>query len=334
VNIRELKTRMSTIKTIHTMTHAMKSIAAAKMHHCNTQFENYKAILIKASSFAKDIASDFGYTIGSNENFLSFLKNAMMLEENNTGYDQNKWTNLFIKSKKRKLILSIAPHKGLCGSFFSNNFLFLINCLTNQNDAEMNKSVVKYSENDGTFVLCNSEKLYKKLANADCCITENQCEYLEATDDYSNLAMDILTLIAHGHVSSVEIVYSRFVSTSDCRIEKIRLGQFADFIEDIVSDEHCDVVIKDDSSQVGNSVISDDFFCEYIKLLFSYTLSFANESTNLCENAIRLITMDSAASNASDLHRDMAKKCNQMRQTNVTRELIEIISAAESFKSN
>ena len=50
------------------------------------------------------------------------------------------------------------------------------------------------------------------------------------------------------------------------------------------------------------------------------------------EHAARMIAMDLATRNASDMIRNLTLTLNKLRQASITRELLEIITATEALK--
>jgi F-type H+-transporting ATPase subunit gamma len=55
--------------------------------------------------------------------------------------------------------------------------------------------------------------------------------------------------------------------------------------------------------------------------------------SNAAEQGARMTAMDSATTNASDLIRDLQLSYNKARQASITKELLEIVSGAEALKS-
>lgn len=67
-------------------------------------------------------------------------------------------------------------------------------------------------------------------------------------------------------------------------------------------------------------------------LVFRYLVALALAHSALSEQAARMTAMESASKNAQDLKKVYVKVQNRMRQTNITNELVEIISGKEAMK--
>ncbi len=83
-------------------------------------------------------------------------------------------------------------------------------------------------------------------------------------------------------------------------------------------------------NDISGEFDENTFYDTYLNIILYYALinNFASEEAG------RMMLMDSATKNAKELASGLALKINRIRQTGITRQLIEIISGIESLKKS
>ena len=104
-NLKELRTRIASVKSTQKITKAMKAIAAAKFKLAQINLENFKQYAKKISNITSIIANQLD-------------EHPLIISNSSSKKDE-------IKHDNNHLILIISSDKGLCGSFNVNINRFL-----------------------------------------------------------------------------------------------------------------------------------------------------------------------------------------------------------------
>ena len=300
--LKELRTRIETIKSTQKITSAMKMVAASSLR--------------KAQGL---IASSVPYR----ENILSPLENVVSefrtLEQNGTFV---KWPRMIAGSENDRtyLLLVFTSDRGLCGNF-------------NASVAKVAARRIEELQNAGkeVKVACIGRKGYSILKRRYAAnivrdidgIAKKGARYDEsavianyAYDDYMMRNIDVC-----------EAVYSEFHSAIN---------------REIVVKQLLPLRFSERAEAGTEPVLVNGAAYEYepykmevlgqsLPLLYKASVFEAIIHSQASEHGARMTSMDNATRNAKDMISRLTLKYNRMRQTNITTELIEIIAGAEAL---
>ena len=300
--LKELRTRIETIKSTQKITSAMKMVAASSLR--------------KAQGL---IASSVPYR----ENILSPLENVVSefrtLEQNGTFV---KWPRMIAGSENDRtyLLLVFTSDRGLCGNF-------------NASVAKVAARRIEELQNAGkeVKVACIGRKGYSILKRRYAAnivrdidgIAKKGARYDESAV-IANYAYDDFMM---RNIDVCEAVYSEFHSAIN---------------REIVVKQLLPLRFSERAEAGTEPVLVNGAAYEYepykmevlgqsLPLLYKASVFEAVIHSQASEHGARMTSMDNATRNAKDMISRLTLKYNRMRQTNITTELIEIIAGAEAL---
>ena len=179
-NLKELKNRISSVKSTRKITSAMKMVAASKLRRAQDLAESSR---VYADSLSFILSSLAGNT-----------KNSSDLPEILTGRENSKISLLIINSSDR----------GLCGGFNSNLFRNAKNWISEQQEKGKSVKIITVGKKASSF--------YKKtdlnvIANFDDLNSNDK--QLQVSEEIKNKIME---LFENNEIDEVSILFNKFVS--------------------------------------------------------------------------------------------------------------------------
>lgn len=300
--LKELRTRIETIKSTQKITSAMKMVAASSLR--------------KAQGL---IASSVPYR----ENILSPLENVVSefrtLEQNGTFV---KWPRMIAGSENdlTYLLLVFTSDRGLCGNF-------------NASVAKVAARRIEELQNAGkeVKVACIGRKGYSILKRRYAAnivrdidgIAKKGARYDESAV-IANYAYDDFMM---RNIDVCEAVYSEFHSAINREIVVKQLLPLR-FSERAESGTEPVLV---NGAAYEYEPYKMEVLGQSLPLLYKASVFEAIIHSQASEHGARMTSMDNATRNAKDMISRLTLKYNRMRQTNITTELIEIIAGAEAL---
>lgn len=305
--LKELRTRISTIKSTQKITSAMKMVAASRLRKSQG--------LIAKSEF-------YNHNVLAAANRLIF---ELKQQEAATGEVVN-WPRLMSGNgngdDKRYLLLVFTSDKGLCGGYNANV----------AKEAARRIDALK-KEGKEVFVYCVGKKgrdiLKRKYADLIVGtkegVSSKGAKYYEASD----IGYYILDAYNEGKIDVCEVVVSHFRSAIN---RTVMVGPLLPLkVEEF----------EYNKLHVPTNVVQGAFY-DYepgkmelldglLPLIFRGSIFQAIVHSQASEHGARMTSMDNATRNANDIISKLTIKYNRIRQTAITTELIEIISGAEAL---
>ncbi|MBQ8465049.1 MAG: ATP synthase F1 subunit gamma [Alphaproteobacteria bacterium] len=300
--LKELRTRIESIKSTQKITSAMKMVAAARLRKAQMLTDS-------ASAYSESIAK--------------ILARAGAGTRERIARGEPVEVSAFMKSKeqaKNYLLVVFTSDRGLCGSYNANVAKIALQRL---NELKQAGKEVK--------VLCIGRKGRDIIRRFDAdrissCIegvARKGASYAEA----SLIAEQLCNGFLNNEFDVCEVVYSRFHSVMN---REIKAEQFlpAGAGSEEISFAQPELVngaeyeYEPQPDELVNGLVDN-----YIKAaFFAYIIN-----SQASEQGARMTSMDNATRNAKDMISKLTLKYNRMRQTSITTELIEIIAGAEAL---
>ncbi len=291
-SLKEVKNRISSVKSTRQITSAMKMVASAKLHKAQGRIENM-----------------LPYQRKLNEILTNFLSTDASFESLYTE----------VRPVTRVAIVVFSSNTSLCGAFNSNIVRML------EQRLEAYKSLGK--ENILLYPVGKKvEEAVKKLGYVP------QGSYQTMSDhpsyaDASQLAATLMEQFIKKEVDQVELVYHHFKSTgSQILMYENYLPIDLEKIRQEASSEEAD------SSHFNNDYIVEpsvaDLLTELLPKVLSQKIYTVLLDSNASEHAARMLAMQAATDNANELIQDLTKQYNKSRQQAITNELLDIIGGS------
>ena len=290
-NLKELKNRISSVKSTRKITSAMKMVAASKLRRAQDLAESSR---VYADSLSFILSSLAGNT-----------KNSSDLPEILTGRENSKISLLIINSSDR----------GLCGGFNSNLFRNAKNWISEQQEKGKSVKIITVGKKASSFYKKTDLKV---IANFDDLNSNDK--QLQVSEEIKNKIME---LFENNEIDEVSILFNKFVSVI------AQEPTYQSLIP--LSNDEADEEVTDTSNAVFEFEPDKNELLEYLvprNFLTQIYRSVLESSAS--EHAARMTSMDNATRNAGDMIDGLTLTYNRTRQAFITKELIEIISGAEA----
>lgn len=214
--------------------------------------------------------------------------------------------NIFYEQRKVKnsLYIVLTGNSGLSGSYNSN---VLSQALKHMNQDKNEKIlVVGYKGNE-----------YFKKKNKNIIRTITDMADAQVYYGTENIAKWLLDFYLSGEVEEVFIAYTRFetVLNSVPIVEKLLP----------IDSENIEGKYAYDKKYEPNI---EEFIDNIIPLYLHMNLFRVFSESHTSEQAARMVNMDAAGKNASEIVEDLTRMYNRKRQANITQELSEIVGGA------
>ena len=291
-NLKTLKTRIKSVKSTQKMTKAMKMVAASRLKKAKQLVEASRPFADKIQEMVSNLASNISVR----------------------GNLDEKFPLLTGKGKDASyLIMVISSDRGLCGGLNSSTVKFAKNRI---NDL--------ISQGKDVQIICVGKKSYdqlkalygKKIIDHVFGVFRGVIEHKSAQE----ITQKIVELYDQDQFDICEVIYSKFKSA-------------------IVQEQVCKQLIPayvkiDQESAFESPVEYEPDQEEILRDLLPKNLSVQlyNEllENSASEQGARMAAMEAASNNAGKMIKDLTLVYNRTRQANITKELIDIISGANT----
>ncbi len=293
-SLKDFRNRITSVKSTQKITKAMQMVAAAKLRRAQ-----------EAAGAARPYAERMASVIA---NLSASMK------------DQPDAPALLIgrQNPAAHLLIVMTADRGLCGGF-------------NSSIARQARERITQLERDGKDVkiLCVGTKGYDQLKRLYADRILDTVSLREAKTIDSHIAAGISErareMFEAGEVDVVELVYARFKSV----ISQIPTVQtIVPAIESLPEDV--------ETPDLGGALYlyepgEEEILATLLPRNLTTQVFNALLQNAAGEQGARMSAMDNATRNAGDLIQSLTLKYNRLRQANITKELIEIISGAEAL---
>jgi F-type H+-transporting ATPase subunit gamma len=223
-------------------------------------------------------------------------------------YESNPeiFSNSESNTTETNLILLITPDRGLCGALVSN-ILREANKYIN-GTVSANTEILVIGKKGNSFILKSENDVSELFKISD----------MPTFEEVSQITKPIIEKYKKGDFSQLNVIYSEFISTA---VQKPITSKLFP-IEIINSDEasaSVDFLYEPDMETVSKALIP-----RYIEMNIFNAILNAVAS----EHSARLVAMQNATDNATELKEDLTLDLNKARQQTVTSEILDIIGGA------
>lgn len=292
-NLKTLKIRIKSVKSTQKMTKAMKMVAASRLKKAKTAVESSRPYAEKIEEMISSLASEVSTRNNLSESYPLL-----------TGKGE----------KKTYLILVISSDRGLCGGLNSATVKFAKN--------RISKLI---SQGKEVKLFCIGKKAYeqlkfqynKKIIDNVFGVFKNIINYQDAQE----IAGKLTALFDENQFDVCEVIYSKFKSAiAQEQISKQLIP--------------APIKIKEGASLMESPISYEPGREEILTQLLPKNLAMQiyNEllENSASEQGARMAAMESATNNAGKMIKDLTLVYNRTRQANITKELIDIVSGANS----
>ncbi len=294
-SLKEVKTRINSVKSTRKITSAMKMVASAKLHKAQGAIENM-----------------LPYERKLNKILTNFLSADLPVE------------SPYIKARevKRVAIVAFSSNTSLCGAFNANVIKMLLQTV----------GEFRTLGQDNILIFPVGKKVdeaVKRLGFQPQEISptlSDKPSYQEA----SELAHRLMEMYVSGEIDRVELIYHHFKSMGVQIL--LRETYLPIDLTRVVDEEEKQKEEEVQGGEIANDYIiepsAEELIANLIPTVLSQKLFTAAVDSNASEHAARTLAMQVATDNANELIQDLTKQYNKSRQQAITNELLDIVGGS------
>ena len=294
-SLKEVKTRINSVKSTRKITSAMKMVASAKLHKAQGAIENM-----------------LPYQKKLNKILTNFLSADLPIE---SPYVQER-------EVKRVAIVVFSSNTSLCGAFNANVIKMMMQTIgefrTLGQDNILIFPVGKKVDEAAKRMGFKPQEVSPTLSDKPT--------YQEAAE----LAHRLMDLYVAGEVDRVEIIYHHFKSMGVQIL--LRETYLPINLTNVVSEEDRENEEEVQENEIANDYIiepnAEELIASLIPTVLSQKILTAAVDSNASEHAARTLAMQVATDNANELIQDLTKQYNKSRQQAITNELLDIVGGS------
>ncbi|KAA4008804.1 F0F1 ATP synthase subunit gamma [Bacteroides ovatus] len=294
-SLKEVKTRINSVKSTRKITSAMKMVASAKLHKAQGAIENM-----------------LPYQKKLNKILTNFLSADLPIE---SPYVQER-------EVKRVAIVVFSSNTSLCGAFNANVIKMMMQTIgefrTLGQDNILIFPVGKKVDEAAKRMGFKPQEVSPTLSD--------KSTYQEAAE----LAHRLMDLYVAGEVDRVEIIYHHFKSMGVQIL--LRETYLPINLTNVVSEEDRENKEEVQENEIANDYIiepnAEELIASLIPTVLSQKIFTAAVDSNASEHAARTLAMQVATDNANELIQDLTKQYNKSRQQAITNELLDIVGGS------
>ena len=294
-SLKEVKTRINSVKSTRKITSATKMVASAKLHKAQGAIENM-----------------LPYERKLNKILTNFLSADLPVE------------SPYIKARevKRVAIVAFSSNTSLCGAFNANVIKMLLQTV----------GEFRTLGQDNILIFPVGKKVdeaVKRLGfepQETSPTLSDKPSYQEA----SELAHRLMEMYVSGEIDRVELIYHHFKSMGVQIL--LRETYLPIDLTRVVDEEEKQKEEEVQGGEIANDYIiepsAEELIANLIPTVLSQKLFTAAVDSNASEHAARTLAMQVATDNANELIQDLTKQYNKSRQQAITNELLDIVGGS------
>ncbi len=318
-SLKEIKTRIASVKSTRKITSAMKMVASSKLHHAQAAIQNMLPY----------------------ENMLEHILKAFLVSvpDAQSIYDTER------SEIKHVALIVYSSNGSLCGGYNGNVIKKMMQTIAGYQAQGVSditiypigRKVAEAVAKLGVHCAGDFTELADKPKAADCAAIAE-----EITSKFVSREYDKVEMIYHHFKSAgTQILTRRAFLPIDLSTEKIGAYNDRDLTSNVVTQKAQEYLQKKGrtASQQKKEVmeLNDDFIVEpdmetvlksLIPKLLNLMVYTALLDSNASEQAARMVAMQTATDNADELLKSLNLEFNKSRQAAITNELLDIVGGS------
>jgi F-type H+-transporting ATPase subunit gamma len=304
--LKDVKSRISSVKNIQKITRAMEMVAAARLRRAEQRIEALRPYAGAIRRMTRQAAEAAGH-----------VPNLPILNEH--------------ESEDTVAILLVTGDRGLAGAF--NSQIVRAGIRTGADYESGGKSTVWYAS--GRRGVSSLAFRGREAKGAYTGFTDRPA-YANARD----IASDLMAAYIDGEIDRVEIVYNRYVSplTQEVTRETLLPLQHATILEggEGLGGRAGEEQEESDEDKSKRALVEyepepEEILERLIPAYVEISIFRALLESTASEHGARMTAMRNASENAGDIIKDLTLEFNRERQAAITQEIMEVVAGAESL---
>ncbi|HEY3391000.1 MAG TPA: ATP synthase F1 subunit gamma [Prolixibacteraceae bacterium] len=295
-NLKDIRTRIASVKSTQQVTSAMKMVSAAKLRKAQDAIHMMRPYAEKLNEILSSISSNLDSSI------------------------DNKYA---VRTKKEKiLIVAITSNRGLCGGFNSN--------VVKRTTELYFQTYQEYSREGRVDVIAIGKKAVDGLKSKGIKVIKSYLDIYEGLNftTVTEITQSFMEGYTEGIYDHIEVVYNQFKNAA---VQNLITEQFLPVKPEEIKEVQPgkgemrkDYIFEPSMQEIADIIIPQSLRIQFYKAILDSVAS---------EHGARMTAMHKATDNAGVLIRELKLQYNQARQTAITNEILEIVSGANAQRN-
>ena len=292
-NLKEVRDRISSVKSTQQITKAMKMVSAAKLRRATDAIVRMRPYANKLNDMLKNI--------------LSNIEGGA-----NTTFGQERLV-------ESAAVVVVTSNRGLAGAFNSNVIKSAV--------ATIEERFSKQRAAGKLTIVCIGKKgnEYFKKRYTDCTIVSEYAEIFNdlSFDNIAQVSQMLMDSFEARDFDAVTVSYSRFKNAGMQFAETHQFLPVEKLETSSESKHRADYIFEPSEQELLEKLVPSILQTTFQKFLLD---------THASEHGARMTAMDKATENAEEMIKDMKVIYNKARQESITKELSEIVGGAAALE--
>jgi F-type H+-transporting ATPase subunit gamma len=223
---------------------------------------------------------------------------------------------LKVNSSGRSVVFAAGSVRGLCGSY--NDSVGRLVRMHVDRAAESGKKLDVYAAGDRLASILKQHNIIPTRVFASS-------EQILSDEQLDTHADDLIKRYMAGEVDDFRIVYMRFHSVASQRAQTLTIMPLVELIDDLATRMTLIWPWKLKFEDFLLSPSPDEIIEGFAGALIRTSIRRCLIDALLSEHTIRMLAMRNATENAEDMIQDLTREYNKARQSQITRELLDVI---------
>lgn len=290
--LKEIRTRISSIKTTRQVTSAMKMVSAAKLKKAQDAILQIRPYAEKLHEILIAISSG-----------IDQVEDSLYTQE---------------REPEKVLIILISSNRGLCGGFNTNIAKKAVQHVVSNYSMQHELGNVEF------MCIGKQGERQVKLRGMKVISDENDLFSHLDFEHINELATSVMQSFTDKKYDRIDLVYNQFqnaavqVNTAErflpVEVEKAGEGRYSNAT---------DYIYEPSKQFIIRELIPKSLKIQFYKAMLD---------SHAAEHGARMTSMHQATDNATELLKDLKLQYNKERQASITNEILEIVSGAEALR--
>jgi len=293
-NLKEVRIRISSVKSTRQITSAMKMVAASKLRRAQNAILGMRPYAQKLHEIMQNLSSGME---GSDEG----------------AYAQNR-------GNEKVLLVPVTSNRGLCGAFNANIIKETINYIQTQLSAQQKAGNVD--------LYCIGKKGADIFKPRGYHVVEiNTAIFDNLTFDNSvKISEELMQAFSEKKYDQIILIYNQFKNAA---VQVLQVEQFLPVSKKMgdedtsVAESKANYIFEPNKEEILEALVPKSIKVQLYKAL---------ADSLAAEHGARMTAMHQATENADTLLKELNLTYNKARQAAITNEILEIVSGAEALK--
>ena len=299
--LKEIKTRMSSVKGIEQVTRAMKMVATVKLRRAQEKIIEARPYAFRIRDLLNDLIPQVDVTLNP---------------------------LLATREQKKYCVVVVTSDRGLCGSF-------------NTNVLNKSEEIINSYGKDSTYVIAIGKKARDFFKIRDYDLVESYVDFSKKLnfDHAVEITETITSQYLSADIDRVDVVYHEFKSAvrQELIAERFLPLKPGDAREDFMPGAADETAVEEDSSVKSGDMLFEPSVEAVVnaivpKFLVVQMWRIRLES-NASEQGATMTSMENATDAANEMIDDLQLSYNKARQSSITSDLLDIIGGAEALNN-